>query len=422
MAIMFERDTVLIVEDSSTFSTLLQRRISQRLGMKTLVASSLAETRQLLEEQFDRISVALLDLNLPDAPDGEVIPPVMAYGIPSIVFTGTYSEQLRESLLARHIVDYVLKESTEDINYLIQLIDRLQKNRSTQVLVVDDSASIRLHIMNLLRLRNFQAFEAENGERALEILGKHPEIKIVITDCYMPGMDGFELTRRIRARYDREHLAIIGISSQGSGVMSARFLKKGANDFLVKPFVNEEFFCRIEQNLEMMEYIEEVRFLSQRDYLTGLGNRRYFFEAAPKLLAAASQEHKPVSISMLDIDFFKKVNDTYGHDGGDAALKHLAGVLREFEAPRTLVSRFGGEEFCILFIDDAGDASQRLETLRQRVAATPVEWQESTFSISISVGHLRADADLLEKMLVTADALLYQAKQAGRNRVVEQSG
>ena len=131
MEILFERDTVLIVEDSSTFSTLLQRRISQRLGMKTLVASSLAETRQLLEEQFDRISVALLDLNLPDAPDGEVIAPVMAYGIPSIVFTGTYSDQLRESLLARHIVDYVLKESTEDINYLIQLIDRLQKNRST---------------------------------------------------------------------------------------------------------------------------------------------------------------------------------------------------------------------------------------------------------------------------------------------------
>jgi diguanylate cyclase (GGDEF)-like protein len=415
----FERDTVLIVEDSTTFSNLLQRRIARDLGLKTLVAASLAEAKELVSDHFDEFIVALLDLNLPDAPDGEVIAPVLAYGIPAIVFTGTYSDEVRESVLARNVLDYVTKESAEDLNYLLKLIQRLQKNRSTKVLVVDDSSSVRLFIMNLLRLRNFKAFEAENGERALELLEKHPDIKLVITDYHMPGMDGFELTRRIRAKYTREQLAIIGISAHGSGAMSAQFLKKGATDFLVKPFVNEEFFCRIEQNLEVMEYIEEIHFLSQRDYLTGLGNRRHFFDTAPKLLAAARREGKPVSITMLDIDHFKKVNDTYGHDGGDAALRHIALILREFEAPRTLVARFGGEEFCIILIDDAGDASQRIENLRRRVAASPVDWQENSFSITISLGHLCGPPTELETMLVTSDALLYRAKQNGRNRVEE---
>jgi diguanylate cyclase (GGDEF)-like protein len=414
------RNSVLIVEDSTTFSGLLQRRISQTLGLPTLVAGSLAEAKELVSDHFDEIMVALLDLNLPDAPDGEVIAPVLAYGIPVIVFTGTYSDEVRESVLARNVLDYVTKESAEDLNYLLKLINRLQKNRTTKVLVVDDSSSVRLFIMNLLRLRKYQAFEADNGVRALELLEKHPDIKLVITDYYMPGMDGFELTRKIRAKYSREQLAIIGISAQGSGTMSAQFLKKGANDFLVKPFVNEEFFCRIEQNLEVMEYIEEIHFLSQRDYLTGLGNRRYFFDAAPKLLAAAKREGKAVSVTMLDIDHFKRVNDSYGHDGGDAALKHISLILREFEAPRTLVARFGGEEFCIVFIDDSGDASQRIETLRQKVAASPVPWQEGQFSMTVSLGLFCGIATNLEEMLVKADELLYRAKQTGRNKVVEE--
>jgi diguanylate cyclase (GGDEF)-like protein len=415
------RDTVLIVEDSTTFSTLLKRRIRQTLGLPTLVAASMAEAKELVSEHFDEILVALLDLNLPDAPDGEVIAPVLAYGIPAIVFTGTYSDEVRETVLARNVLDYVTKESSEDLNYLLKLIRRLQKNRATRILVVDDSSTTRLYIMNLLRLRKFQAVEIDSGKKALELLEKYPDIKLVITDYNMPEMDGFELTRKIRSKFSREQLAIIGISAQGSGAMSAQFLKKGANDFLRKPFVNEEFFCRIEQNLEVMEYIEEIHFLSQRDYLTGLGNRRHFFDAAPKLLAAAKREGKPVSVTMLDIDHFKKVNDTFGHDGGDAALRHIAIALREFEAPRTLVARFGGEEFCIVFIDDAGDASQRIEALRQKIASSPVPWQDSFFSITVSLGHLCGPAkDDLEAMLATSDALLYQAKQAGRNRVVEQ--
>ncbi len=411
--------SVLIVEDSTTFSNLLKRRISQELGLPTLVAASLAETKKLLFDHFDEIFVALLDLNLPDAPDGEVIAPVLAYGIPVIVFTGTYSDETREALLSRNVLDYVTKESAEDLNYLLKLITRLQKNCATKILVVDDSATARLFIMNLLRLRKFDALEAENGARALALLDKHPDIKMVITDYSMPEMDGFELTRRIRAKRNREQLAIIGISALGSGAMSAQFLKKGANDFLVKPFVNEEFFCRIEQNLDLMEYIDEIHYLSQRDYLTGLGNRRYFFDAAPKLLAAAKREGQPVSVTMLDIDHFKKVNDRYGHDGGDAALRHLALIMREFESPRTLVARFGGEEFCIVFVDDAGDAPQRIETLRQRIATSPVPWQDGQLSITVSLGHNLGPAEDLESLLALADELLYRAKQGGRNQVAE---
>lgn len=122
---------------------------------------------------------------------------------------------------------------------------------------------------------------------------------------------------------------------------------------------------------------------------------------------------------MLDIDYFKKVNDTFGHDAGDMALRHISQFLREFDAPRTLVTRFGGEEFCIMFVDEAGDAGRRMENLRRRIELTPVPWQQETFSITISLGHLHAPAQDLEAMLSQADELLYQAKKTGRNRLVE---
>ena len=165
-----------------------------------------------------------------------------------------------------------------------------------------------------------------------------------------------------------------------------------------------------------------ARCAATTDPLTGALNRRGFAAVCEGELGRARRKGLSMALAHLDLDEFKQINDRYGHGIGDLALQHLVRSLASGMRPGDVLCRFGGEEFCILFIDDAGDASQRLETLRQRVAVTPVEWQESTFSISISVGHLRADADLLEKMLVTADALLYQAKQAGRNRVVEQSG
>ena len=417
-----EQDTVLIVEDSTTFSALLSRRINQVLGLDTVVAGTLKEATRILSECSNDFCVAVLDLNLPDASEGEIITPVLGYGIPVIVFTGNCSDDLRKKLLDRNVVDYITKESLADIEYLLRLIGRLRKNRDTKIMVVDDSSTTRLYITNLLRLRNFKVVEADSGMQALELLQRNQDVKLIITDFNMPEMDGLELTRRIRTHHKRDSLAIIGISALGSGTLSAQFLKKGANDFLTKPFVSEEFFYRIEQNLELMDYIEEICFLSQKDYLTGLGNRRYFFESAPKLLAAAKKEGKKVGVTMLDIDFFKKVNDTYGHDGGDEALRHLAPILREFEAPRTLVSRFGGEEFCILLIDESGDSGLRAEALRKRVEETAVCWLHGSFSITISLGHTCGTVTVLEKMLSKADELLYIAKQSGRNRVVEDNG
>ena len=117
------------------------------------------------------------------------------------------------------------------------------------------------------------------------MLKRHPDIKMVISDYFMPGMDGVELTRRIRHRHRKDQLAVIGISAYGNTILSARFIKNGANDFLNKPFSSEEFYCRVTQNLEMLEYIQKLRETSIRDPLTGLFNRRRFFEAAKELHA-----------------------------------------------------------------------------------------------------------------------------------------
>ena len=413
---MEKREAVLIVEDSKAFSALLHRRITQALGLEAVVARTLAEAGALLAERAGDFCAALLDLNLPDAPDSEILDQVLPYGIPSIVFTGSFDDELRKKILARNVADYVLKEGAGHLEYLLKLISRLRKNRATKILLVDDSSVTRQFIMKLLRLRNFHALEASGGKEALALLELHPDVKMVLTDYHMPEMDGYELIRRIRVDHPRESLSIIGLSAEGSPTMSAQFLKRGANDFLMKPFVNEEFFCRVEQNLDLMDYLDEVRYLSQRDYLTGLSNRRHFFEAAPKLLTAAGDGGK-VSVAMLDIDYFKKVNDCHGHDAGDAVLRHLAAMLQELESPRTLVSRFGGEEFCIMGIDD-GKAGARLEALRSRVEASPARWQGREIPLTISLGQACGPAQELGTMLAKADELLYRAKTTGRNRLV----
>jgi PleD family two-component response regulator len=120
--------------------------------------------------------------------------------------------------------------------------------------------------------------EAENGEEALNIIDEHKDIRLVITDFNMPKMDGFELTKKLRQLYTKQDMAIIGMSTYGNNLLSARFLKIGGSDFLNKPFLEEEFFCRINQNMDLLEYIKNLRFVATRDFLTGLYNRRHFFE------------------------------------------------------------------------------------------------------------------------------------------------
>jgi diguanylate cyclase (GGDEF)-like protein len=248
----------------------------------------------------------------------------------------------------------------------------------------------------------------------------HRDIRLVITDFNMPIMDGFELTKKIRNLYNKQEIAIIGMSAYGNNLLSARFLKIGGSDFINKPFLEEEFFCRVNQNMELLEYIRDLRFVATRDFLTGLFNRRHFFDVGEKLFSRAYRSEKPIAVALIDIDFFKQVNDSHGHNIGDVVLVKIAELLTSSLRASDLVARFGGEEFGFLLPNvSADDAFSIFEKLRDSIAKTPIQLPDSTtLKITVSIGVCTTPEENLETALIKADKLLYQAKKSGRNRVI----
>ncbi len=250
---------ILLVEDSRFFGKLVKNKIREKLGFHVVWVERYGKARELLKKESANFFVALLDLNLPDAPSGEIVDLVLSHKIPAIVFTATIDDNVRKKMWSKRIIDYVFKRNVEDIDYIMDLIHRIYKNLSVSILVVDDSRTSRMLITGLLRVHQYRVLEAVDGADAILQIKANPEIKMVITDYNMPNMDGFELTRMIRKRYDRDEMAVIGVSGRDDHVIAAQLIKNGANDFLSKPFAAEEFYCRVAQNVERIENIERRR-------------------------------------------------------------------------------------------------------------------------------------------------------------------
>jgi diguanylate cyclase (GGDEF)-like protein len=270
----------------------------------------------------------------------------------------------------------------------------------------------------MLSIQQYAVVEAGSGQEALTILESNPDIQLVVSDYYMPDMDGFELARRIR-RLDRG-IRVIGISSSTDRQTSAGFLKAGAHDFVARPFVLEELQCRIASNVETLTQLRQLKDLAARDYLTGLYNRRHFFERGSYLVTEARGLGVPVSVALLDIDHFKQLNDQHGHDVGDKALAAVAKSLNQSAARGfNLIARVGGEEFAILFPGaDLTEAARLCEVIRQNIAREPLALDGETLALTVSLGVTEiAREDAFDACLGVADRALYAAKQGGRNRV-----
>lgn len=252
-------ERILVVEDSLFFSSLLKKEIEAKLKFDVTVAQSYAEAMELIDGNREAWFVAILDLNLPDAPDGEIVDSVSERDIPSIVFTGDFRTEVRDRVLSNNVIDYVIKGVQYSVDHVVSLINRIARNRSIKVMVVDDSNANRAFVSRLLKTHKYHVLEAVDGVEAIEVFEKNPEIKLIVTDYNMPNMDGFELTKTVRAkRPGKGGLAIIGMSAADNSILSAKFLKYGANDFITKPFLPEEFLCRASQNIEMIEHVQAV--------------------------------------------------------------------------------------------------------------------------------------------------------------------
>ena len=411
---------ILVVEDSDMVMKILRHLMSTALPHdEAFYAGSLAQAQALYEEHNGEFFAALVDLHLPDAPNGEVVDFTLAKKIPTIVLTGNYDEEHREHLFSKGIVDYVTKEGRYAYSQAITLIQRLEKNQFIKVLVVDDSEMARNHVADLLRSHLFQVLEAVDGADAVKVLLDNPDIKLLITDYNMPRMDGFELVKNLRYKYDKTDLVIIGVSSESSEALSAKFIKQGANDFLRKPFHPEEFYCRVLANIESLELIEQIKFNTQRDYLTGLFHRPYFFNAAAELYRNAREKNSPLAFAIINIDRFGAVNQKYGNAWGDIALKQIAERLNSMLG-RFLLARVGSDDFYVLMPGlDNDKAVSYVSKVKQLLAAEDIEIAGEAKHFYFSAGVTNLMHDSFDQQVAQAIKYMYRAKDSGGQMIVD---
>lgn len=412
-------ERILIVEDNKTLAKLIAKKLQSATEFEVDVVFNMAEAKLFLQKYT--YFVALLDINLPDAPNGEIIDYVLSKGQHVIVLSGNIDKEFRKKVLQKNIIDYVNKSGIEDINYIIQTIQRLQNNKNHKILVVDDSVVVRKMMSTLLENLFYTVYTVAHGEEALGMLKTHPDISLMITDYNMPVMNGLELVKETRKIFTKNDLCIIAISVHDDEEMNALFLKQGANDFIKKPFSKEEFSCRINNSIEALENLQTITNHANRDYLTGLYNRRYFFEHLPAYIHEAGQNAEPLALAIIDIDHFKKINDSYGHDIGDKVIVTLADILRSGTNHKDILARFGGEEFCLVLKNrNKTSALTILERLRNEVENLEIPCKNNKIiTITISIGlALYNEEEGLEESIHQADMMLYKAKQEGRNRIV----
>lgn len=413
-----ENNKILIVEDNKALAKLIAKKMEDNTEMQVDVAHSLAEAQAFLTKAKDYF-ITLLDLNLPDAPNGEVVDFVASKGLPIIVLTGSMDDKTRETFMDKDIVDYVYKGNMSDVNYIFHMIDRLKNNKQYKVMVVEDVMQTRNDVKKILQNLQFQVFTAAHGEEAMNYFTDNPDIKLVVSDYGMPVKDGLAVLKELREQKDKNELGVIMMTSSNENVSGAVFLKNGANDFIAKPFLKEELICRVNNTIENMENINKIANFANKDFLTGLFNRRYFYDDMQEYLASLEENPMPYAVAVIDVDELKNINDKYGQDSGDKILKLLAKKLIDDTKSSDIAARFGGGEFCVLLKNvSQEDAVKFFVGLRAAIAANPINIKNESVKISVSIGVTFGKSDYnVDEILELADEALYRAKENGKNRV-----
>jgi hypothetical protein len=413
-------ERILVVDDNKALAKLIVMQMEKTIDdMAIDVAYSFAEAQMLINEHDKDYFMTILDLNLPDAPNGEIVDYALSKGLCAIVLTGSIDDQTRQNFINKDIVDYVYKGNMDDINYIFQMINRLSKNRQYKVLVVEDSLPFRNMIKKILTSLQFKVLAAAHGEEAMNYFADNPDINLIITDYRMPVKDGLEVLKEVRKEKDKNNLGVIVMTSPSEKTDASIFLKNGASDFIAKPFSKEELICRINNTIEAMENINKIANFTNCDFLTGVYNRRFFYTDIEEYVKLAEEIDDSYAFSMIDIDHFKKINDTYGRDSGDNILKSIAKILIDNTKGSDIVARFGGDEFCVVLKKiSKEEAVKFFVNLRAKVAENEIviKTQKIRVTISVGVSFGKGHCDI-DEMLEACDSALYTAKENGRNRV-----
>ncbi len=299
-----------------------------------------------------------------------------------------------------------------------------------RVLIAEDDLTSRTILAAVLGKAGHEVTEVTDGSAAWEKLQEADAPRLAILDWMMPGMDGLEVIRRVRAlETDRPPYLIMLTSKSGKTDIIAG-LEAGADDYLAKPFDVGELRARVEVGCRLIAMQEELyrtrdalAHEASHDPLTGVLNRRAIEKALARELARESRHRQGLAVGILDIDFFKRINDTYGHGVGDETLRGLVRLLEGGLRDYDYFGRIGGEEFLVIAIAGINDAWLLFERLRMIVADNPISTRAGDIAITVSIG-LRSvrDGDTIDTLFLATDTALYRAKREGRNRVCLDGG
>jgi len=295
------------------------------------------------------------------------------------------------------------------------------------IAIVDDDAAIRRLVRLFLTRSGYEVIEFAAGEEARRQLHSAPW-DLAILDRRLPDMDGVVLCHELKSDPDLRNRYIIMLTGEADQEDKVEGLDLGADDYITKPFQAAEFLARIraakrivDLQKELMETNKRLELLSITDGLTKLYNHRYFQDEMARAFEESQRYQRPLSLAIIDIDFFKKVNDSYGHAVGDDVLKAVAKVFQESIRSTDLAARYGGEEFAVMMPEtDLDDAMTFAEKIRTLIETTPFPTAAGPLGVTVSIGLAavpRTKIHAAKELVIAADKALYRAKRGGRNQV-----
>ncbi|MBO6562118.1 MAG: diguanylate cyclase [Nisaea sp.] len=298
-----------------------------------------------------------------------------------------------------------------------------------KILVVDDAPE-NVMLLGLILKDQGTVTTATSGRQAIDIaLENQPDL--ILLDIQMPDLDGYDVIRVLKEDDRTKNVPVIFVTGLSDESDEEKGLELGAIDYITKPYKPAVVLARVRNHLRLREYAlrleqlnEKLELLATTDPLTSAHNRRYFMSKLQDELERVARYNRPSSVLMLDIDHFKSINDTYGHDVGDAVLVELVKVLGEKVRHLDTVARLGGEEFAIL-LPETNEAAAKVSAVRllDAVRAITVDAAGKTLKFTVSIGCAEFDGECggVENILKSADLALYEAKHSGRDRVVTKS-
>ncbi len=360
--------------------------------------------------EFDDGDAESLILDMPQAAKKE---------IPVVVVTSSDSLELRERLFSLGVVDYILKSDVNEDHFkhffaTISAEDELSRfMRDMNIAILDDSPVILKVIHRILDMSGFHFMDFYGLPQELLKSGKTYDLYLI--DMVLPELSGDKVIKELRSVHPN---TIIISMSQFTGEKSiATVLMAGADDYIHKPFDAASLISRIKINVRSYQYKKRLELMAVTDGLTGLYNHRFIFERLEEETAKVSRYGRPLSLIMIDIDNFKRVNDTFGHRFGDEVIQSVSHAIMANIRKTDIAGRYGGEEFLVL-LPETDVKAARVVAEKIRNTVSQLRFADPHVSVTVSAGVAEAEkSETYESLINRADAKLYLAKRNGKNRV-----